>query len=144
MCISIQDNLSTTDPTSELHNPNMTSTKKLHLSMPDQTTYRHYIRALFIFPFPDISPAGDALRGLSGGLSLALLHYPHLAGSLVTNPAMGFLEAAYPDPLPPNVGDIMLYPNHEHVADPEMDLHVMEREGFPPAMPQSTVFPFLF
>jgi hypothetical protein len=108
MCISIQDNLSTTDPTSDLHNPNMTSTKKIHLSILDQTTYRHYIRALFILSFPDISQASDALRGLRGGLSLALLHYPHLTGSLITNPAMGYLEATYPDTLPLNVGDIML------------------------------------
>jgi hypothetical protein len=57
-----------------------------------------------------------------------------LAGSLITNSAMGFLEATYPDRLPPNVGDIMLYPNYEHVADPKMYFHVMEGDGFPPAM----------
>jgi len=139
-----QDRKDPSDPniSNYTHTQNMASTKKLHLSILNQTTYRRYIRDLIILPFPDISRSDDALRALRAGLSLRFFTIHILAGSLITNPAMSFLEATYPDPLPFNVGDIMLVSNDAYAADPELDYHAMEKEGFPPSrLPSRKVCP---
>jgi BAHD acyltransferase len=67
----------------------MIATKELHLSVIDQTVYRQNIRHLLIFPFPDISYADDALHAVRAGLSLALHHYPFLAGTIKADHQQG-------------------------------------------------------
>jgi hypothetical protein len=113
----------------------MISTKELHLSIVDQTTFRQYIRSLYIFPFPEISRADDAIHALRTSLSLALRHYPHLAGALeVPDRTTGYLEAIYPNPVRSNHGDIMLSASFALLTNPSFDYCIMEEEGFPPAM----------
>ncbi|KAF2827080.1 hypothetical protein CC86DRAFT_406308 [Ophiobolus disseminans] len=112
----------------------MTS-KELHLSIVDQCTFRKYIKDLFVFPFPDISRADDALHALRTGLSLTLRHYPHMAGTLIVpDLSRGYLKATYPDPVSPDHGNMMLAASFDQAANPQFDYRIMEKEGFPPAM----------
>jgi BAHD acyltransferase len=118
----------------------MIATKELHLSVIDQTVYRQYIKHLLIFPFPDISYADDVLHALRGGLSLALHHYPFLAGTLKADPSTGKLKASYPDPVRRDHGDILMTASYAMAANTKFNYGAMKSAGFPPAMLPSHAF----
>lgn len=107
----------------------MTAIKEPHLSIMDQNTYRKYIRNLFMFPFPDLCHANEAL--------FAFRHYPHLAGTVIVPyeyDSNGHLEATYSDPVTPYHVDCMLTASFAQATNPAFDYRTMEKEGFPPAM----------
>lgn len=108
------------------------TTKEFHLSIIDQTVFRQYLRHLFVFPFPDISYADDALHSLRTGLFRTLQQYPFLAGNVKTT--NGVLTAMYSEPIRPDYGDIMLTNSFALAGNASFAYDALEMAGFPPAM----------